>query len=66
MSRPVHCPVCHKTFLPESSGAMPFCSLRCQQIDAKRWLDENYVLPGDLEDESETDIPPPPSPDDEP
>ena len=58
MSRPVRCPTCHKTFLPELSDAMPFCSLRCKQIDARRWLDEQYVLPGDLEDEPEEDSPP--------
>jgi endogenous inhibitor of DNA gyrase (YacG/DUF329 family) len=44
---------------------MPFCSLRCRQIDAQRWLDEKYTLPGDLEDESDTDAPPPPPSDEE-
>jgi endogenous inhibitor of DNA gyrase (YacG/DUF329 family) len=65
MSRPVGCPICRKTFLPELSEAMPFCSLRCKQIDAQRWLDEKYTLPGDLEDEPEADAPFPQSPDDE-
>jgi endogenous inhibitor of DNA gyrase (YacG/DUF329 family) len=64
MSRLVRCPVCQKTFLPELSDAMPFCSLRCKQIDAQRWLDEKYTLPGNLEDEPETDALPPQSPDD--
>jgi endogenous inhibitor of DNA gyrase (YacG/DUF329 family) len=66
MSRLVRCPVCKKAFSPESSDAMPFCSLRCKQIDAQRWLDEKYMLPGNLEDEPEGDAPAPPSPDDEP
>ncbi len=45
---------------------MPFCSLRCKQIDARRWLDEKYILPGNLEDEPEEDTPALPLPDDEP
>ncbi len=45
---------------------MPFCSVRCKRIDAKRWLDEKYTLPGDLEVEPEADAPPPQSSDDEP
>lgn len=30
---------------------MPFCSLRCRQIDLGRWLDERYGLPYESEDE---------------
>jgi hypothetical protein len=66
MSHSACCPVCKKTFLPELSDAMPFCSLRCKQIDAHRWLDEKYALPGNLEGEPEADAPFPQSPDDEP
>jgi endogenous inhibitor of DNA gyrase (YacG/DUF329 family) len=53
MSRRIRCPICHKSFLADLSDAMPFCSLRCKQIDAGRWLDEKYVLPDDLENEPE-------------
>jgi endogenous inhibitor of DNA gyrase (YacG/DUF329 family) len=28
---------------------MPFCSTRCKQIDAKRWLNEEYGLPYETE-----------------
>lgn len=39
------CPVCNRTFDSTSSGAaMPFCSTRCKQIDAYRWLNEEYGL----------------------
>jgi endogenous inhibitor of DNA gyrase (YacG/DUF329 family) len=44
---------------------MPFCSQRCKRIDAQRWLDEKYLLPGNLDDEPEADAPPPPFPDEE-
>ena len=65
MSRPVRCPICQKSFLPELCDAMPFCSQRCKRIDAQRWLDEKYLLPGNLDDEPEADAPPPPFPDEE-
>ncbi|MDR2643699.1 MAG: DNA gyrase inhibitor YacG [Planctomycetaceae bacterium] len=39
------CPVCNRTFDSSSSDvSMPFCSTRCKQIDAKRWLNEEYGL----------------------
>ncbi|MDR1485176.1 MAG: DNA gyrase inhibitor YacG [Planctomycetaceae bacterium] len=39
------CPVCNRTFDVGLSGvAMPFCSTRCKQIDANRWLNEEYGL----------------------
>ncbi|MDR2171470.1 MAG: DNA gyrase inhibitor YacG [Planctomycetaceae bacterium] len=44
------CPVCNRSFDINSSGvAMPFCSTRCKQIDAKRWLNEEYGLPYETE-----------------
>ena len=30
---------------------MPFCSLRCRQIDLARWLDERYSLFRESEEE---------------
>ncbi len=45
------CPVCKKQFDPEQTEAMPFCSLRCKQIDLGRWLGEDYGLPYEAEEE---------------
>ena len=40
------CPVCGQRFSESDDGvAMPFCSSRCQLIDAARWLDERYAVP---------------------
>jgi endogenous inhibitor of DNA gyrase (YacG/DUF329 family) len=39
---------------------MPFCSLRCKQIDLGRWLDERIGIPvqrQDNEDEGESELP---------
>lgn len=43
---------------------MPFCSLRCRQIDLGRWLDEKYGLPYESEDEPESSQRPPRTPED--
>ncbi|MGQ9576449.1 MAG: DNA gyrase inhibitor YacG [Thermoguttaceae bacterium] len=43
----VRCPVCGKPFEPGQTPAMPFCSPRCRQIDLKRWLAEQYQVPGE-------------------
>ena len=40
-----HCPICEKSFNPETSTALPFCSPRCREIDLGRWLSERYGLP---------------------
>jgi endogenous inhibitor of DNA gyrase (YacG/DUF329 family) len=40
------CSVCGKQFDPATTTAAPaFCSPRCQQIDLKRWLTEEYPVP---------------------
>jgi endogenous inhibitor of DNA gyrase (YacG/DUF329 family) len=39
------CPTCARSFQPEETRAMPFCSDRCRQIDLGRWLDEKQSLP---------------------
>jgi uncharacterized protein len=56
----ISCPTCGKMFEPEESEAMPFCSVRCRQVDLGRWLDERYSIPLErIEDESdETGQPP--------
>ncbi len=41
----LRCPICGRTVDPESTTAKPFCSQRCQLIDLKRWLGEEYGLP---------------------
>lgn len=54
----VRCPVCDQPFEYASSPSRPFCSVRCQQIDLGRWLDEKYGVPyeGREEDEVEMDF----------
>ena len=37
------CPTCKK---PSSARYKPFCSKRCADLDLGRWLDGDYVLPG--------------------
>lgn len=50
----IPCSVCGNEFDPRLSVAAPFCSVRCQQIDLGRWLNEKYGLPCETDDESET------------
>lgn len=40
------CPICGKT-VPEDADARPFCSTRCKLVDLGRWLDGDYVVPGE-------------------
>jgi endogenous inhibitor of DNA gyrase (YacG/DUF329 family) len=51
------CPSCGKKFAPDTSTGLPFCSERCRLIDLGRWLDENYSVPiqRDEEDEEQWD-----------
>lgn len=44
------CPTCNETFAIHTTPAMPFCSVRCQQIDLGRWLNEEQGLPCEPED----------------
>ncbi len=49
------CPTCGTGFLFDETPTPPFCSVRCQQIDLGRWLDEEIGVPhesGDLDPES--------------
>jgi endogenous inhibitor of DNA gyrase (YacG/DUF329 family) len=39
------CPICGKLIVIEETRVMPFCSLRCQQIDLGRWLSEEIGVP---------------------
>lgn len=39
----MRCPICDKKFaIDDENAALPFCSVRCKAIDAKRWLNEEY------------------------
>ena len=51
----LRCPTCNNRFDVEESPAMPFCSVRCQRIDLGRWLNEEYGLPHESDDESADD-----------
>ncbi len=39
------CPTCGARFNIALTEAMPFCSTRCQQVDLGRWMNEEYGLP---------------------
>jgi uncharacterized protein len=43
-SRKARCPVCGK---PAEEGHIPFCSVRCADIDLGRWLGGEYRIPTD-------------------
>jgi endogenous inhibitor of DNA gyrase (YacG/DUF329 family) len=47
----IRCPICRRLFNTDQSGALPFCSNRCRQIDLGRWLDEGYSVPVERERE---------------
>jgi uncharacterized protein len=55
----VKCPVCGVAFDPQRSTRAPFCSERCRLIDLKRWLGEEYAVPGQPADPDEDGEPPP-------
>lgn len=52
--------MCRKKFESTESKTLPFCSVRCQQLDLNRWLGERYSFPttrqGDEEDEAEAKL----------
>jgi len=37
------CPICGK---PAAEPHLPFCSLRCADVDLGRWLKGGYAIPG--------------------
>jgi endogenous inhibitor of DNA gyrase (YacG/DUF329 family) len=54
------CIICGKTFDSAVSNSMPFCSVRCKQVDLGRWLNEEQRLPYvrlDEDEEGEGDSP---------
>ena len=54
------CPTCQKKFDPQLSPTLPFCSERCQLVDLRRWLGEEYGLPiePELEFDPDEEYPP--------
>ena len=48
------CSYCGKT-IELSTAPLPFCSVRCQQLDLANWLDEEYGLPWDGENDEATE-----------
>ncbi|MDR3110307.1 MAG: DNA gyrase inhibitor YacG [Planctomycetaceae bacterium] len=50
----IHCPICDTVFSTDLPAAeLPFCSMRCKQIDAANWLGEEYGLPIESDDRAE-------------
>ena len=53
MSSPA-CPICGRPLAPGTDlSAVPFCSVRCRQIDLGRWLGERYRIAKPLDDDPE-------------
>ena len=48
------CSYCGKS-IELSTAPLPFCSVRCQQLDLANWLDEEYGLPWDGENDEATE-----------
>lgn len=42
---PMKCSTCGSDFYLQLSPTPPFCSIRCQQIDLGRWLEESVGVP---------------------
>ncbi len=49
----VRCSICGKSFASQQSPALPFCSHRCRLLDLGRWLDEDYGMVIEPEEEAE-------------
>lgn len=55
---PFKCSLCGKTYDRTESKSVPFCSVRCQQIDLGHWLNEDYGFPvesGEVPEDSAND-----------
>ena len=49
----IKCSGCGNQVHQDRLDWLPFCSLRCKQIDLGRWFNEDYGLPVDPELEEE-------------
>ena len=46
------CPICKKPARPRAeNSAFPFCSTRCKQVELGKWLNEEYRVPVEEDDE---------------
>ena len=46
------CPICKKPAKPRAeNAAFPFCSARCKQVELGKWLNEEYRVPVEEDDE---------------
>ena len=43
---PPRCPIC-KGEVAAEAASRPFCSDRCKMVDLGRWLQGEYVIPGE-------------------
>lgn len=51
------CPTCEKPS-PADGPYRPFCSQRCKLVDLGRWLDGDYVVPGETVADFDVTLPP--------
>lgn len=51
-----HCPVCGR---PADPKRLPFCSIRCADIDLGRWFTGQYRIPVEDEESGEREVDPP-------
>ena len=57
------CPTCKKPVAPrEINAAFPFCSDRCKTVDLGKWLNEEYRVPVEDEDDKLSEGEPDPAP----
>lgn len=49
----VKCPICNKLHSWEGNPFRPFCSERCKLIDLGKWLEEDYRIPSESENQTE-------------
>ena len=52
----VKCPHCGRETEYEGNEFRPFCSERCKLLDFGGWAEENYKLPTESQELTETDI----------
>ncbi len=48
----IKCPYCKKITTWEENPHRPFCSERCKMIDLGKWASDEYVIEGNLNDDS--------------
>jgi hypothetical protein len=45
------CPICAKPAPRSTNPSAPFCSARCRQIDLGKWLNDEYRIPANADDD---------------